>query len=115
LNQLKTQSAKHVSDIDEKISEEQETSDIEMAKEDRREMIRDRLMKEYQKQGKMVTQSELDEAVQLAENDITKDDSMENEESGLGEVMDVDAYERGEADDILGDGNYGDNVGETDD
>ncbi len=115
LNQLKTQSAKHVSDIDEKFSEEQESADLEMAKEDRREMIRDRLMKEYKQQGKTFTQAELDEAVQHAENDFTKDDAMENEESGLAELVDDEAEATGMDREILGDGDYGDNVGETDD
>jgi hypothetical protein len=112
---MKTQTAKHVSDISEKINEEQENADRDMAKEDRREMIRDRVMKEYQQQGKTFTQSQLEEAVELAENGIMQDDMIEMEENQLGELVDVDAEGTGETDEILGDGNYGDNVGETDD
>lgn len=115
LNQLKTQTAKHVSDIEEKISEEQETSDMEMANEDRKEMLKDRLMKEYQKQGKTFTQSELDEAVQRAETDFKEDDMIEAEENQIGELVDEEAEATGMDMEILGDGNYGDYVGETDD
>ena len=115
LNQLKTNTAKHVSDVEEKISEEQETADMEMANEDRKEMLKDRLMKEYQKQGKTFTQSELDEAIQRSETDFKEDDMIEAEENQIGELIDVDAEGTGMTEEILGDGNYGDYVGETDD
>ncbi len=108
LNQMKTKTATKISDIDETISGEQEEIDNEMMNSNRKDVLREQIMETYKKSGMEFTQSQLDEAVEQAENSLLEDEMIEKEENQLGELIDEDAIDAG--DEILGDGNYGDYI-----
>ena len=112
INQLKTKTGLKISDFEEKTSEEQEEIDNMESLMERREMLKEKLTEEFKKQKKEVTQAQLDEAVEQLESDLMNDERIDMEENQLGEVIDEDSPEA--YDEILGDGNYGDNVGEHD-
>ncbi len=113
MSQMKTKTGLKIKETEEENEKEQEVLDEDMSAEDRRDMLREKVTQEYMKKGKTLTEAEREELVEQLENDMLEDEMIEMEENRLGEVVDEEAMEA--SDEILGDGNYGDNVGEHDD
>lgn len=106
IQQQKTQSGLRIGEVENELENEQTEFDKEMEKNDKEEMIQDRLQKLSEEKGRPLTEDEKAELTQMVMNDMDNEEMLEEEENALMNVIDEDTAE--DTYEILGDANYGD-------